>query len=429
MDDLKRTALYPWHVAQGANMAPFGQYEMPLWYEAGVKAEHLAVITGAGIFDTSHMATLTVTGDRARELLQFCFSKDLDQCVGAGKSPLTIGRCVYGIFLNPDGTALDDAIVYQTGESAYMVVINAGMGAEVAQRLADNNADYGAVVTDRTDRVGKMDIQGPLAAKVMRKLLADPEAVFNKLVYFSFKGGFDDIASEQSVTLTDGTRIMLSRTGYTGEFGFELFLAIDDFVTVWQAVVEAGQEFGVLPCGLAARDSLRAGAVLPLSHQDIGPWPFIANPWPFAVAWNDDQTGFTKSFIGSEAIAAVSAAGDYQHTLPFAGYDPRKIVVAETTFVTDLDGKHLGRILTCATDMAVGRVDGRIFSVASSEAAGRPADFSPKGLSCGFVQISENLPVGTEIILTDGKRKKIKVEIVSDVRPERTARRPMKEML
>ncbi|WP_136795307.1 MULTISPECIES: aminomethyltransferase family protein [Desulfosediminicola] len=426
MDELKRTALHSWHVEHGANIAPFGQYEMPLWYRAGVKAEHLAVITGAGIFDTSHMAVVTVTGENARALLQFCFSKDLDHCVGLKKNPLSTGRCVYGIFLNQDGTTLDDAIVYQTGETAYMVVVNAGMGAGIATRLVENNGEYGAVVTDRTDRVGKMDIQGPLAAKVMKKLLADPETVFDKLVYFSFKGGFDDISSEQPVILVDGTSIMLSRTGYTGEFGFELFLSIDDFVKVWRAVAEAGQEFGVLPCGLAARDSLRAGAVLPLSHQDIGPWPFKANPWPFAVAYNDDGSGFTKSFIGSDALADTA---NYLHTLPFAGYDPRKIVVADTTFVTDLEGNHLGRILTCATDMAIGRVDGRIYSIVSSEESGKPADFSPKGLSCGFVQISENLPVGTEVILTDGKRKKIKVEIVSDVRPDRTARRPMKEML
>ena len=228
------------------------------------------------------------------------------------------------------------------------------------------------------------------------------------------------------MTLVDGTQLLLSRTGYTGEFGFELFLARDEFVRVWQLVAEAGEEFGLLPCGLAARDSLRAGAVLPLSHQDVGPWPFAANPWLFALPLNDEGTGFTKEFVGSGQVAAPAGA---LHTLPFAGYDPRKIVVSDETFVTDLAGRRLGRILTCATDMAIGRVDGVIYSLASPVEDGRPEDFVPKGLSCGFVMLEEELAPGTEVILTDGKRKKITVEIRADVRPRRTARRPMREML
>ncbi|MFV0437196.1 MAG: aminomethyltransferase family protein [Desulfopila sp.] len=426
MEELKRTPLYSWHVGHGANMAPFGQYEMPLWYNAGVKAEHLAVLTGAGVFDTSHMAVVTVTGARARELLQYCFSKDLDSCIGVKNGPLTIGRCVYGVFLNPDGTLLDDAIVYQLAESGYMVVVNAGMGAPVTGRLIEHNGDFQATVTDRTDRVGKMDVQGPAAAKILRKLLVDPDRVLTKMAYFSFKGGFEDVEAAVPVALVDGTAILLSRTGYTGEFGFELFMAKEDLQSVWQQVIAAGEEAAVLPCGLAARDSLRAGAVLPLSHQDIGPWLFAANPWSFALPWRDDQTGFRKEFIGSAAVVAPAAV---LHTLPFAGYDPRKIAAADDTFVTDMTGRKIGRILTCATDMGIGRVDGEICSIASSPADGCPADFVPKGLSCGFVLLEEALAPGTEVILTDGKKKRITVEIRADVRPARTARRPMAEML
>jgi len=426
MEELKRTSLYSWHVEHGANMAPFGQYEMPLWYPAGAKAEHLAVITGAGVFDTSHMAVVTVAGEKARDLLQYCFSKDLERCIGQAKGPLTGGRCVYGVFLNGDGTVLDDAIVYQVAGNGYMVVVNAGMGGAVADRLREYNDAYGAEVTDLTDRVGKMDIQGPAAAKVLKKLLADPQQVLADMVYFSFKGGFAGNEAMPAVTLKDATPLMLSRTGYTGEFGFEIFIAREHFVRIWQEVLEAGEEFGVLPCGLAARDSLRAGAVLPLSHQDIGPWPFAGNPWQFALAWNDEHNGFTKEFIGSEAVAAPA---EKLYTLPFAGYDPRKIVIGEETFVTDLEGRRIGRILTCATDMAIGRVEGVILSIASPAEDGRPAGFVPKGLSCGFVQLQEDLAPGTEVILTDGRKKKIKVEIRADVRPRRTARRPMKQML
>lgn len=426
MEELKRTALYSWHVEHGANMAPFGQYEMPLWYSGGAKAEHLTVITGAGMFDTSHMAVVTVAGERARELLQYCFSKDLDRCVGLNKGPLVIGRCVYGVFLNPDGTVLDDAIVYQVADSGYMVVVNAGMGGAIARRLEEHNDEFHADVDDLTDQVGKMDVQGPAAAKIMRKMLSDPDGVLASMAYFSFKGGFAGVDAAVPVTLKDGTPLMLSRTGYTGEFGFEIFIGKEDFVRVWQDVMDAGAEYNVLPCGLAARDSLRAGAVLPLSHQDIGDWLFAANPWLFALALNDDQSGFTKKFIGSDAVAAPAKV---LYTLPFAGYDPRKIVAGDETFVTDMAGKKIGRILTCATDMAIGRVDGVIYSLASSLEDGRPEEFVPKGLSCGFVQLEEDLAPGTEVILTDGRKKKITVEIRADVRPRRTARRPMKEMV
>jgi aminomethyltransferase len=426
MEQLKRTALYDWHVENGANISPFGQYEMPLWYSGGVKAEHLAVIESAGLFDTSHMAVVTVGGAGARSLLQYAFSKDLDKCIGLKKNPLVEGRCVYGVFLNEDGTVLDDAIVSQLAPTDYMVVVNAGMGGEVASRLEGLAGQSEVTIVDLTDRVGKMDVQGPNAAKIMAELLEDAEAVFAGFPYFSFKGSFGELAGESTVLLKNGVSVLLSRTGYTGEFGFELFVDRGDLVKVWEAVVEAGSSYGLLPCGLASRDSLRAGAVLPLSHQDIGPWPFADNPWPFALAWNEAGDGFTKEFYGSDALLKLTGQ---QYTLPFAGFDPRKIVVSENTVVTNEDGETIGTILTCATDMAVGRVEGRIFSIAAGDAEGRPVDFTAKGLSCGFVKVREQLAPGTIVVLTDGKRKKIKVEIVDDVRPARTARIPMKKMV
>ncbi|MBT8333128.1 MAG: aminomethyl transferase family protein, partial [Deltaproteobacteria bacterium] len=175
-----------------------------------------------------------------------------------------------------------------------------------------------------------------------------------------------------------------------------------------------------------ARDSLRAGAVLPLSHQDIGDWPFAETPWPFAVAERDVKTkAFTKEFIGA---AALSSLVDTHYTLPFAGYDPRKMVVSENSYVADEAGTRVGTMLTCATDMAIGRVGDKIISIATSAEDGRPQDFVPKGLSCGFVKVDRRFSPGDIVLLTDGKRK-IKVEIRGDVRPDRTARRPMKEML
>ena len=206
-------------------------------------------------------------------------------------------------------------------------------------------------MTDLTDRVGKMDIQGPDSARILKRILKEPVSVFERLVYFSFKGGFDDLQSAQPVALVDGTPVLISRTGYTGEFGFELFVGIDHLVSVWSMVLEAGRTEGVLACGLAARDSLRAGAVLPLSHQDIGPWPFLHNPWLFALPLNDDGKTFNKDFIGGEALLQQSWN---KYTLPFAGFDPRKIDAGEESFVASETGERIGTILTCTTDMAIG---------------------------------------------------------------------------
>ncbi len=428
MTSIKTTSLHGWHVAAGANMATFGGYEMPLWYPAGAKAEHLAVITAAGLFDTSHMSVLTLRGPRVRDLLQACFSKDLERCIGAKKGPLVPGRCVYGVFLDDHGFVIDDAIVYQCGAASYMLVVNASMGGPIAAHLqAHNSFGDDAVIIDRSDRMGKMDIQGPKAAEILGRVLRDPAQVFNKMVYFSFKGSFD--ATEQDVpgdvvTLTDGTPLIVSRTGYTGEFGFELFIARDEMERLWKLLLEAGREEGVIACGLAARDSLRAGAGLPLSHQDIGHWLFAANPWLFVLPWDESGQGFTKKCLGLDAF---TNAQNPPVTQPFAGFDPRKIAPGEQAKVVDQSGAELGTILTCTTDMAIDRVDGTIYSLATPADKGRPSGFTPRGLCCGLVRLQKGLPVGSEVWLTDGKRK-LKVEIRDDVRPDRTARKPIKEM-
>lgn len=419
METTKKTVLHDFHSQNGANMALFGNYDMPLWYSSGTKSEHLAVIETAGVFDTSHMAVVTVKGAGARELLQYCLTKDIESCIGLKKSPLVTGRCVYGLFLDADGLVIDDAIVYQLEENSYMVVVNAGMGGDIAKHLSAQAGQLEVEIADLTDKVGKMDIQGPDSALVLGKIFKDPEQLFEKMMYFSFKGGFDPCTGTNSAQLLDGTEVLISRTGYTGEFGFELFCDVEHLNSLWNQVLEAGKDFSVIPCGLAARDSLRAGAVLPLSHQDIGPWPFANTPWSFAIADKNDSGSFTKEFHGAEALLAI---GWSKHTLAFAGFDPRKIGADDANYVIDSDGQRLGKILTCTTDMAIGRVDGEIQSIAEKTGA------KLKGLCCGFVLLDKEVAVGDFVFLTDGKRK-IKVEIRADIRPLRTARSAMSTMV
>ena len=419
----KQTSLYPFHVANEAKTGNFGGYEMPLWYPSGPKKEHLAVIQQAGMFDTSHMAVLVLTGVDALSLLQHCFSKDLNACIGPAKAPLQIGKCVYGVFLNPQGHVIDDSLVYQIAEDHYALVVNAGMGAIIASHLAEQKGSWSVIIEDLTDTLGKIDVQGPAAAKIIRKVLKNPELVLEKLPYFNFKGYFESSAVPVcEVTLLNGTPILLSRTGYTGEFGFEIFVAGAETQTLWDLLNDAGQEYEMLCCGLAARDSLRAGAVLPLSHQDIGSWPFVNHPWPFSLPYKEDNSGFLKAFIGAEALLSQQ---DSDYTYAFAGFDPRKVVPGPDTLVVDESDETLGSVLTCATDMAIDRWEGQIVSIVSDDC---PKDLKFRGLSCGFLKSKKQLAAGDIVYLTGNKRR-FQVEIRADIRPARTARKAMKKML
>jgi aminomethyltransferase len=418
----KKTPLHSWHSSCNANMADFGGYEMPLWYSS-VKQEHLSVLASAGLFDTSHMAAVLVGGPDARRLLQNCFTQDLDACIGPRKQPLSSGRCTYGAFLDDKGGVIDDAIVLQLRPDRYMVVVNAGMGGGIAAHLESRKEGLAATVEDLTDRVGKIDLQGPSSGVIMGRILEKPETVFNGMVYFSFRGALAPAGPDgEAVALIDGTSILLSRTGYTGEFGFEIFLPPERVESVWEMLLEAGKPEGLTPCGLAARDSLRAGAVLPLSHQDIGPWPFIRHPWEFALPFRHDRSGFTKDFVGRPAL---EAAHDAPYTYPFVGEDLRKVSAAEPAAVIDGGGAEIGTVLTCASDMGIGRAEGRIFSIASQ---GAPENFRPRGLSCGFVKVASELAPGDVVNLRDSRRT-IRATIATDIRPDRTARRPIQLMI
>lgn len=217
--------------------------------------------------------------------------------------------------------------------------------------------------------------------------------------------------------LKDGTPALLSRTGYTGELGFEIFVPADKAETVWNMLLEAGKDAQIIPCGLAARDSLRTGALLPLSHQDIGHWPFINVPWSFALPMAEDGS-FTKKFHGSSALDAATA----DHTLPFVGNDPRKVATEEAHVV--LDGETIGTVLTCVADMGIGRVDGRVVGLNSPDL---PEGWKPRGLVCGFIKVKRALEPGTTVILKDDRRE-ISVTICTDIRPGRTARKALSSM-
>ncbi|NOX34590.1 MAG: aminomethyl transferase family protein [Deltaproteobacteria bacterium] len=405
---LKTTPLNDWHKAAGANMADFGGFEMPLWYETGVKNEHLWVLKSAGIFDTSHMACININGKGSFGLINHCFTRDI--------TTLEKSRCAYGAFLDTNGHCIDDAIVYKFWDTCFMVCVNAGMGATIARHLEANAKGMDVIIEDLSLKIAKMDIQGINSARILSKLVQNPGKVFNKMPYFSFKGNFNE--SESRVKLLDGTPVLLSRSGYTGEFGFEIFLNPGSIVKLWKDILLAGKEYGIAACGLGARDSLRAGACLPLSHQDIGAWQFINHPWDFALPYNNDKTSFTKNFIGADSLLPARADS---FTYPFAGDSLRKVSSTDSTKVIDTNGEQIGRVLTCATDMGIGWHKGNIVSICSENL---PRDFKIKGISCGFIMVTKKLEPGMKLKLKEGKRT-ITATIVTDIRPDRTARKKL----
>ncbi len=408
---LKTTPLNEWHKSAGANMADFGGFDMPLWYETGVKNEHLFVLKSAGIFDTSHMACINVSGNGAFELINYCFTRDI--------ATLKQGRCVYGAFLNSKGHSIDDAIVYKFSDAFFMVCVNAGMGSTIARHLEANANNPDVIIEDLSLKIAKMDIQGINSARILSKIIKSPDMVFDKMPYFSFKGNFNEsVLGESEVKLLDDTPVLLSRSGYTGEFGFEIFLNPDAIVSLWKDILSEGLKFGITACGLGSRDSLRAGACLPLSHQDIGSWKFTNHPWDFALPYNKDKSCFTKDFLGADALAP---SGSDLFTYPFVGDSLRKVPAGDNTQVIDETGKVIGKVLTCATDMGISWDQGTIVSIGSKNI---PRDLKIKGISCGFVMVSKKLEPGMKLTLKEGKRA-ITATIVTDIRPDRTARKKL----
>lgn len=409
MSTLHSTLLTEWHKANGAKMDSFGGYQMPLWYKTGPIQEHRAVIQQAGLFDTSHMSELLIEGPEAFDLLQLTLSKDLTHCFGRD-NPLERGRAAYGFLTLDNGHLLDDAIVMMEDRDCYLLVVNAGMGKAVSAHLQKWGRNLDVAVSDLTGKLCKLDIQGTASAKILAKILKPSRYFKAPFPYFSFVGHYDHLREKMQSTL--GFSLMISRTGYTGEFGFEIFVRPDAFLPLWNQLLEAGASEGLIPCGLGARDSLRTGAGLPLSHQDLGDWPVINHPWEFALCRNGE--GFSKSFVGSNAL--LNNKSDL-YTYSFLGSNGRKV---ENNAEVYLGAACIGRVLTCATDMAIDQVDGQVLSLASPDA---PVGFLPKGLSCGFVKVNQPLTEGQMITLKD-KRRSIEVEVTPQLRPGRTARMP-----
>jgi aminomethyltransferase len=276
---MKNIALHEIHVNLGAKMVPFAGFNMPVQYE-GVTAEHLTVRNGVGVFDVSHMGEFLVTGENALALIQKVTSNDA--------SKLAIGDAQYSCFPNENGGIVDDLICYRIKENQYLLVVNASNIEKDWNWISKYNEEFGAKLRDLSDDYSLLAIQGPKAVEAMQSLssldLAD-------IPFYKFKVG--DFAGVEHV--------IISATGYTGSGGFEIYCKNDEVEQVWNKVFEAGEEFGIKPIGLAARDTLRTEMGYCLYGNDIDD---TTSPIEAGLGW---ITKFTKEFVNHEALAKQKA--------------------------------------------------------------------------------------------------------------------------
>ncbi len=273
-DNIIKTAFHNFHVAAGAKMVDFAGYRMPIQYK-GITEEHLAVRRNVGMFDLSHMGEFEVSGKDAVEFLQEVTTNNVDD--------LNVGQIQYTCMTKPDGGIVDDLLLYRL-EGGYLMVVNA---ANIKKDLAwlQEHLEGGVELNDRSLQTSLLAIQGPNAERVMA-LLTDYE--LDNLPYYN--SVVADVAGQDT---------LFSRTGYTGEDGFEIYIPPDHAETVWKAAVEAGKKHDMALVGLGARDSLRMEMKMALYGNDIDE---TTNPVEAGLSWIVD---WDKEFIGREALLKV----------------------------------------------------------------------------------------------------------------------------
>jgi aminomethyltransferase len=343
---LRRTPLATVHQGLGATMTEFAGWLMPLRYGSET-AEHNAVRKAAGLFDLSHMGELMITGDGAAAALDYAL-------VGEA-SAIKPGRARYTMICAPDGGVIDDLIVYRLADSEYMVVANASNAAVVAAELAervDGPDGRGADVKDRTADYALIAVQGPQAAAIVGSLTSTD---LDQVRYYA----------SYRATIA-GSEALLARTGYTGEDGFEIFVGPQAAAPVWEALTEAGGGFGLVPAGLAARDSLRLEAGMPLYGNELGRdvTPYDAG---LGRVVKLDKPG---DFVGRAALAERAEAAPTRVLVGLAGKTRR---VPRHGYSVLWNGEPCGTVTSGAPSPTLGRPIAMAYVTAEIAAEARSA--------------------------------------------------------
>lgn len=295
----KRTCLYSRHLALGAKMVSFGGFEMPLQY-TDITDEHRAVRTACGVFDVSHMGEIRITGSDAERLVQHIFTNDV------ANAPT--GKIFYGMMLHPDGGTVDDLLVYKMAQEDFLLVVNAANIEKDYTWITAHQEGFDACIKNLSEEIGQIAIQGPLAEEVMEQVLQLP---CKELSFYTFK----------ELTL-EADSLIISRTGYTGEDGFEIYAPPSRIQTLWDILMKSGR---TKPCGLGCRDTLRFEVGLPLYGDELSDEisPVMAGLSMFVKLDKPE-------FIGKEAITRQKTEGLSRrivgieltdHAIPRHGYE------------------------------------------------------------------------------------------------------------
>lgn len=311
---LKSTALTDLHVSLGAKMVPFAGYNMPVLYDNLIQ-EHLTVRNSVGVFDVSHMGEFLVEGPKAYDLIEYLTSNDV--------SALYDGRVQYSCLPNNDGGIVDDLLVYRVNAEKYMLVVNAGNIDKDWAWINQHNQNFGATLTNESDGWSLLAVQGPHAIKALQKIT---DTDLSAMEYYHFAYG--NMAGIQNM--------IISNTGYTGAGGFELYVKNEDARKLWDAVFEAGAEYGIKPIGLGARDTLRLEKGFCLYGNDIND---TTSPIEAGLGW---ITKFDKPFVNWEYHKNIK---DNKPTKKLVGFELiDKGIPRQHYPICDAAGKVIGEV-------------------------------------------------------------------------------------
>ncbi|MEI6434971.1 MAG: glycine cleavage system aminomethyltransferase GcvT [Bacteroidota bacterium] len=312
---MKDTAFTKFHESMGAKMVPFAGYNMPVQYE-GVNAEHETVRRGVGVFDVSHMGEFWVTGPKALDFIQWVTSNDA--------SKLVPGKVQYSCFPNETGGIVDDLLVYMVDNLNYLLVVNAS-NIDKDWAWCNKQNKMGATLYNASDETAQLAVQGPLALKAMQKLTDTP---VTDMEYYTFK----------KLTFAGVPDIIFATTGYTGSGGCEIYMPNDVAPKIWNAVFEAGKEFGIKPIGLGARDTLRLEMGYCLYGNDIND---TTSPIEAGLGWITKFADY-KDFINKPAILKHKQEGTAHKLVGFVMVD--KGIPRHEYEIVDAQGNKIGEV-------------------------------------------------------------------------------------
>lgn len=308
----KKTCLYDNHVALGALMSPFGGFIMPIQYSSIID-EHNAVRQHCGVFDVSHMGEVFVTGNDAEKFVNHIFTNDITNA--------PIGQIYYGMMLYPDGGTVDDLLVYKMGDSNFFLVINAANIDKDIDWIMQNANGYDVNIDHCSDRYGQLAVQGPEAEAVVEEVLG---LACKELTFYTAK-----------TLMVDGEEIIVSRTGYTGEDGFEIYGSHEFIVKMWNLLMESGR---CKPCGLGCRDTLRFEVGLPLYGDELSKdiTPIMAGLGMFCKLNKEE-------FIGKDALVEQKTNG---FAKKLVGIELQDKAIPRHGYAVLKDGKQIGEVTT-----------------------------------------------------------------------------------